>query len=152
MKAEKYTGPHSFSMPSWIGCAPFERLLSITIVFAEEGKAVLSMPFYEQYAQGAGLMHGGALLSLADTAAVMAVKSLTAPGTHFATISVESRFHHPVKQGILSAEAAAEECGERMLRGHCDILDESKRTVMSFDAVYKIASDANIRNISFNIT
>ena len=50
-------------------------------------------------------MHGGALVSLADTAVVMAIKSIIAPKTHFATISLETKFLYPVKQGVVTAKA-----------------------------------------------
>ena len=80
-----YTGPHQFSMEGWISAAPFERMLQITIAEAGEGRATLTMPFLLDLAQGAGLMHGGALVSLADTAVVMAIKSLLPAGSHFAT-------------------------------------------------------------------
>jgi acyl-coenzyme A thioesterase PaaI-like protein len=67
-KTPSSTGPHSFELDRWINCSPFERLLNITIVEARDGKAVLTMPFLIEYAQGAGLMHGGALVSLAEFA------------------------------------------------------------------------------------
>ncbi len=70
------TGPHRVRLEQWISCAPFERLLNMEIVEAKDGHAVLTMPFFYDLAQGAGLMHGGALVSLADTAVVMAIKSL----------------------------------------------------------------------------
>ena len=76
---DRYTGPHTFDMEGWISCAPFERLLHMEIVEASDGRATLTMPFLIDFAQGAGLLHGGALVSLADTAVVMAIKSL-APG------------------------------------------------------------------------
>ncbi len=146
---DHYTGPHHFSMPAWISCAPFERHLAMEIVKAEAGEAVLTMPFLKQFAQGAGLMHGGALVSLADTAVVMAIKSVVAPETHFATISMECRYHHPVKQGMLVARAAVVEREGRILKGACDILDDAERTVMTFASVFKIAKDAAIRGIRF---
>ncbi len=99
-KAPSATGPHRFEMDQWISCAPFERLLNMTIVEACDGRAILTMPFLIDYAQGAGLMHGGALVSLADTAVVMAIKSLMAPLSHFATIELESRFLLPVKKAL----------------------------------------------------
>jgi uncharacterized protein (TIGR00369 family) len=149
MKDRKYTGPHHFSMPAWISCAPFEQLLATEIVRAESGEAVLKMPFLKQLAQGAGLMHGGALVSLADTAVVMAIKSILAPGTHFATISMESRYHHPVKKGVLTAKAVVTERQGRTLKGACDVIDDAGRTVMTFTSVFKVARDAVIRGISF---
>nr|MBL0716281.1 PaaI family thioesterase [Desulfobacterales bacterium] len=77
-------------MDKWISCAPFEKLLHIEIIEAADGKAVLQMPFLIDFAQGAGLMHGGALVSLADTAVVMAIKSIVPPQTHFATVALKT--------------------------------------------------------------
>lgn len=123
MDIREPTGPHRFSMTGWISRAPFEKLLAMEIVKAEAGEAVLKMPFYRAFAQGAGLMHGGALVSLADTAVVMAIKSVLPPGTHFATVSLVSRFHHPVTQGVLLANAAVTDRQDAILNGSCDILD-----------------------------
>ena len=95
------TGPHHFAMEGWISCAPFERLLHMKIVEASEGKAILIMPFLLDFAQGAGLLHGGALVSLADTAVVMAIKSTLPPQTHFATISLETDFSARCGRGPL---------------------------------------------------
>jgi acyl-CoA thioesterase len=78
-KAGPFTGPHRFPMEAWISYAPFERLLHMAIIEAAEGRATLKMPFLLDFAQGAGLLHGGALVSLADTAVVMAIKSLLPP-------------------------------------------------------------------------
>ena len=84
------TGPHHFAMEDWISCSPFERFLHMKIVEASEGNATLTMPFLIDFAQGSGLLHGGALVSLADTAVGMAIKTTLPPQTHFATISLET--------------------------------------------------------------
>jgi uncharacterized protein (TIGR00369 family) len=149
MKTRNDTGPHRFSMPAWISCAPFETLLGMEILKAEAGEAILRMPFIKSLAQGAGLMHGGALVSLADTAVVMAIKSVLLPGTHFATISMESRFLHPVKKGILEAKAGIVERKGSTIKGSCDIVDGENRRVMAFDSIFKIARDSEIRDIVF---
>lgn len=149
MKDRNHTGPHRFNMPAWISCAPFEQLLAMEIIRAGSGEAVLKMPFLKQFAQGAGLMHGGALVSLADTAVVMAIKSLVAPGTHFATIAMENRFLRPVKQGVVQAKAVVAERKDAILKGNCEVLDEDGRVVMTFTSVFKIARDAVIRDVTF---
>jgi len=82
-----------------------------------DGQATLTMPFFIDFAQGAGLMHGGVLVSLADTAVVMAIKTLVSPQTHFATISAEIKFLYPVKKGIITAWARVTRQEERMLEG-----------------------------------
>ena len=143
------TGPHRFQMDDWISCAPFERLLNITIEKAGEGRATLTMPFLLDYAQGGGLMHGGALVSLADTAVVMAIKSIVEPQTHFATISLQSRFLRPVKKGLVTARARIVDQEGRALYGLADVYDHKNQPVLEFKSIFKIAKDATIYGISF---
>ncbi|MFO7713343.1 PaaI family thioesterase [Desulfosarcina sp.] len=149
MNKSNHTGPHRFTMPAWISCAPFEKMLGMEIVKAEAGEAILRMPFIESLAQGAGLMHGGAMVSLADTAVVMAIKSVVLPGTHFATLSMQNRFLHPVKQGILEAKASVAERDGSIIKGSCNIFDEEGRKVMIFESVFKIAKNAEIKAIVY---
>lgn len=150
MKPDHSTGPHRFVMESWIACAPFERLLHMEIVAAADGQAVLTMPFLIDFAQGAGLMHGGALVSLADTAVVMAIKSIVPPETHFATTHCEARFLAPVKKGMVTARARAQKQEGRILQGQATVYDENNRPVLEFASTFKIARDASIRAVTFN--
>jgi uncharacterized protein (TIGR00369 family) len=143
------TGPHKFEMTDWISCAPYEKLLNMTIADAADGKARLTMPFLVDYAQGAGLLHGGALVSLADTAVVMAIKSIISPMSHFATIELGCRFILPVKKGIVTAEAEVLSKEGRQLKGRATVYDEEGRVVLEFWSTFKIARDARIRAITF---
>ncbi len=147
---EGENGPHSFSMPGWISCAPFERLLNMSIEEASEGQAKLTMPFLIDYAQGAGLMHGGALVALADTAVVMAIKSLLEPETHFATIDIDARYLRALKQGIVTAKARVTGREDRLFKGQALVFDEEGRTVLEFNSTFKIAKNARIENVTFN--
>ena len=135
------TGPHNIEMEDWLSCAPFETLLQITIENAADGRAVLSMPFLHQFSQGAGLLHGGALTSLADTAVAIACKSLLPTGTHFATLSLKSTFLAPVHEGIVTAHALVitSKNNQRTLHGQATVTDQNNREVMHFTSLFKIA-------------
>jgi uncharacterized protein (TIGR00369 family) len=142
------TGPYQIVLPEWISCAPFERLLQMDIVAAKDGRAELTMPFRYEFAQGAGLMHGGALVSLADTAVVMAIKSMVPENTHFATIRLESAFLYPVRQGMVTAKAEARRDGDRTINGEATVFDDAGRAVLSFCSTFKIARQSKIRGNS----
>lgn len=142
------TGPHTVTLKKWISCAPFEQLLNMKIIQAENARAILTMPFYYDYAQGAGLMHGGALISLADTAVVMAIKSFVPPQTHFATISVRSEFLYPVKQGIIIARAEAKIMDERNIEGNATVYNHEDQAVLEFHSTFKIARHRQIKHPS----
>ena len=150
VKEPQSTGPHKFNMDAWISCAPFERLLHMNIVEAFDGQATLTMPYHIEFAQGAGLMHGGALVSLADTTVVMAIKSVVPPETHFATISMESKFLYPVKQGIVTARGKITKREGEVLWGQALIYNDVNKPVMEFSSAYKIAQDTRIQGISFS--
>lgn len=144
-----FTGPHQFHMKEWISCAPFERLLHMEILESDDGRAVLTMPFLIDYAQGGGLMHGGALVSLADTAVVMAIKSVIPPFSHFGTTNAEIRFLAPVTHGIVTARAEVTEREGRILKGRAILYDQDGKAVLEFGSVFKIARDSRIRGITF---
>ncbi len=133
------TGPHTVELNEWIGCAPFEQALGIEILQVQNGSAELVMPFTYMHANGAAMLHGGAMTSLADTAAVFALKSLLTPGTHFATIHMEVDFLYPVMEGKVLARAKVEPELERSWKACVRIFDESEREVMRMRAVFKVA-------------
>lgn len=143
------TGPHRLVLDRWIGCAPYERLLQMQIVEACDGKATLTMPFLVQFAQGAALMHGGALLSLADTAMVMAIKSVLEPHTHFATVHVSADYLKPVSRGVVTATARMTHRDGRKISGEARVSDDSGEPVLVATARFVIARDARIRNVTF---
>ncbi len=136
-------GPHQVKLDSWVELAPFERLLNMEIQTAEEGHALLTMPFCFEYAQGAGIMHGGAITALADTALAMAVKTLLPENTHFGTISLETRFLKAVRQGQVQAEAKITEFVERDLTGEVSVRDDEGNEVMLSVAKFRVARKQN---------
>jgi len=139
MLHEESLGPHEIHLERWIECAPFEQLLGMDIVRAEDGEAILTMPFRRQYANGGSIMHGGATVSLADTAAVMALKSKVEPGTHFGTTDMAIRFLRPVIQGIITAKARVEQQEERLWHARVEIVTEADVVAMEMTAVFKIS-------------
>ena len=133
--------PLPFSLPEWIALAPFEEFLGMRIDEATEGRATLSMPFRAVHCQGAGLMHGGAVVSLADTALAVAIKTLLPEGTHFATIDMSLRFHAPVLWGTVQAVAVVTGRSEKDVRGEVDILTEDGIKAATFQAVFRIKKE-----------
>jgi uncharacterized protein (TIGR00369 family) len=134
-------------MDEWIGVAPFEKMLNMVITEAARGHATLTMPFLFDLAQGAGLLHGGALVSLADTSVAIAIKTLLPPFSHFGTISLESKFLLPVKRGIVTSDAQIVEINGRIFKGQASIRDDENKTVMEFSSVFKVARSVDITAI-----
>lgn len=128
-----------FELEGWIDTAPFEDLCGISIETAQEGRAVLSMPFTVRLSQGGGVAHGGALTTLADTAVAMAIKSLLAEGTIFATTELTTRFLAPLREGKMTATARVAGPEGRTFRGEAVVADEEGREVVHFQCTFRIA-------------
>jgi acyl-CoA thioesterase len=127
-----------FELPAWIACAPFEEFLGMRIEEAAEGRAVLAMPFKVKLAQGKGLMHGGAVTALADTAVAMAIKSLLPEGTNFVTTELALKFHAPIHGGTVRAVAEATRKDERTLKGIAEVFDGNGVKAATFTSVFRV--------------
>ena len=133
--------PLPFELDGWVSLAPFERMLGMNIESSGDGESVLSMPFTVKLAQGKGLLHGGAITTLADTAAAMAIKTLLPEDTHFATVEMTTRFLAPVRGGTVTARAKAEkeEDKERTYMAEVFIIDEEEAVVAEFWSEFRLA-------------
>lgn len=132
-----------FRLPNYISCAPFEEYLGMKIETAAEGRAVLTMPFKVKLAQGAGLMHGGAVTALADTAVAMAIKSIVPEGTDFVTVEMGLKFLAPVREGVARAEARTTPLSERKIVGEADVFCQGVK-VAEFRALFIVKSKNNV--------
>ena len=133
--------PLPFQLEQWVSLAPFEKTLGMAIQSFGDGQAVLTMPFTVKLAQGKGLLHGGAITTLADTAAAMAIKTLLPEDTHFATVQMTTRFLAPVTSGTVTAHARAirGEAAERTYNGEVEVIDEGGTVVAEFSSEFKLA-------------
>lgn len=127
-----------FELDDWVDCAPFESLLGLHIEKAEEGEAHLTLPYTVKLANGGGVMHGGALATLADTAVAMAIKSLLPSGTAFATTELSMEFVAPVLAGRVSAHARVRGPDGRVFQGECELRGEQDQLYARFRSVFKV--------------
>jgi uncharacterized protein (TIGR00369 family) len=144
-KESLFTGPHEVKLEEWISCAPFEELLGIQIIEAKDGHSHLTMPFVFKLAQGKGLAHGGAVVTLADTAVAMAIKSIISPDSRFGTISLNSEFLAPVTKGVLTAKAKIKPLQNRMIQGIATVFNEDNIEVMKFSSLFKLANNVELK-------
>jgi len=128
-----------FELAAWIDTAPFEDLVGITIESASAGRAILSFPFRLKLSQGGGVLHGGALTTLADTAVAMAIKSILPAGTVFATTDLSMQFVAPVHEGVVRAMAQVTGPFGRNFSGTAEIFDQAGKTIALFTSTFKVA-------------
>jgi len=130
-----------FQLEDWVATAPFEDHVGLAIESSANGEARLSMPFRVCLANGGGVMHGGALVALADTAVAMAIKSILPPGTIFATTELKTQFLAPVQAGTVVALARVRGPEGRAFCGEAELHDENGTVVARFQSVFRVARD-----------
>src|SRR5262249_20841115 len=98
-------------------------MLGFALDRVEHGRAVLSVELNEKLLQLQGIMHGGAIASLIDTAVAGAIASVSEPGDRFTTVEMKVNYLSPIKEGKVIADARLIKTGRRVIVGDCDVSD-----------------------------
>jgi len=118
--------------------APIYQLLKISLEKIDEGFARFRMPFQRELTQGFGLVHGGAIATLADTAVAYALLSLVQPGERVATAEFKINYLSSVTAGELIAEAHIINKGEKLALGEMEVKNEQGKLIAKGLATYMI--------------
>src|SRR5713226_1439675 len=96
---------------------------------AEAGRAVVRMRVAAMHKQVHGVVHGGVLAALADTAGGLATYMACPRGTRVATIEMKINYLEAVEGGTVTAEAEVVRLGRHVSVVDCDVRDETGRLV-----------------------
>ena len=99
------------------------------LIVAERGKVILRMHVNKSHLQVHGVVHGGVLAALADTAGGLATYMACPRGTRVATIEMKINYLEAVEGGSVTAEAIVVRIGRHVAVVDCDITDDARRLV-----------------------
>ncbi len=116
------------------------RNFGFQLVEAAPGRAVVRMRVRPRHLQVHGVVHGGVLAALADTAAGLANYLLLPQGTRIATIEMKINYLERVEKGTLLAEARVLRGGRKFSVAQCDVRDTQKRLVATSLLTFSISS------------
>jgi uncharacterized protein (TIGR00369 family) len=94
---------------------PYVRLLGLEFVSARRGEAAFALETREELTRMGGIVHGGAVVSLMDTAAACAVHTLLEPGGRTVTVDLTVHFLRPATAGRVEARATVLRRGRRVI-------------------------------------
>jgi 1,4-dihydroxy-2-naphthoyl-CoA hydrolase len=108
---------------------PFARELGITLTEASNERVLATLAWEPRLCTAGGILHGGVLMSLADTAgALVAFLGLPA-GSTTATITSTTQMFRPVSAGLVSAEALLLHRGRTTVTVQTHLRDADQRLV-----------------------
>jgi uncharacterized protein (TIGR00369 family) len=116
------------------------RLFGFQLEVAEPGRAVVLLRVRSKHRQVHGVVHGGILAALADTAAGVACYMLLPRGTRLATIEMKINYLEPVEKGTILAEARVLRKGRTTAVAECDVRDTTGLLVAKALLTFSIGS------------
>ena len=114
------------------------KMLGFRVEAVSRGRAVLRLDIKSRHRQMQGVVHGGILAALADTASAIAAYTAVPPGTAIATVELKINYLEAVVRGSLRAKGRVLRTGRNFVVAECEILDGQGRlaakALMTFGA------------------
>lgn len=98
-----------------------------------EGQAVFEVAWRKEISRSGGILHGGVLAALIDSACAMAAISLVGPGESTTTIDLQVSFTRPVSEGRIRAVGKCLKLGQKVAFCEAKVWNE-KEDLVGFGA------------------
>lgn len=122
-----------------LSSVPYAKLLRFELDDIGPGTAALSLKVRKQLTQNHGVVHGGAIASLIDTATAFAIISLLEPAEKVTTVDLTISFLSPVTAGRLKASAKVVRAGRRLFVVSAEVFDNrGKLTATALSTYIKV--------------
>jgi uncharacterized protein (TIGR00369 family) len=115
---------------------PFAGLLGIELENLASGSATLGIRVRKKLTQNHGVVHGGAIASLIDSATAFAIITLMAPAEKVTTVDLTISYLRPVTTGRLICTAEVLRAGRRILVVSADVFDGGQKLVATALSTY----------------
>lgn len=119
-----------------IGADSYPHLLGIDLLEAGQGCVRLRMKIDKRHFNGAGVVHGGVLSSLADTAVAFSLMTLVGTGSWMPTVDLNITYIAPIKKSEIFAEGRIVHRGGTIAVGEVEIAEEGGRLLARSRATY----------------
>jgi len=119
-----------------IKTVPFARFLGLELEQVASGTATLAVNVRKELTQNQGVVHGGAIASLIDTATAFAIISLIAPSEKVTTVDLVISYLRPAAGGRLKAVASVVRAGRRLFVVSAEVFDKQGKLITTALSTY----------------
>jgi uncharacterized protein (TIGR00369 family) len=105
------------------------KQMGFRLVKASRGRVLLRFKVGTRHLQVHGVVHGGVLAALADTAGGLASYMACPLGTRVATVEMKINYLEGVERGSITADARVVRIGRHLAVVDCDVTDNAMRMV-----------------------
>ncbi len=121
---------------------PLRRFLGMDIQDVAPGHAIARLEVTDDLLNPNGVVHGGVLFTMADTAMGKATLTTLEEGQWCASIEIQMRFLRPVHSGGLEADTTVTRRGRKVVHLESRILDTDGTLVATGAGTYAVISAA----------
>ena len=108
-----------------LSTVPFAILLGIKLDSVEAGRATLSLQIRDDFKQNNGVVHGGVIAALIDSATAFAILPLLEPEERTTTVDLTISYLRPLVSGAMVATARVIREGRRLIVVSADLTDST---------------------------
>jgi 1,4-dihydroxy-2-naphthoyl-CoA hydrolase len=112
-----------------LDAVPFAVTLGVELVSADVEEVRARLAWAPERCTAGGVMHGGALMSLADTLGGICAFLNLPPGTTTATIESKTNFFRAVREGSVTGSARPLHVGRSFIIVQTEVVDDAGRNV-----------------------
>ena len=126
-----------------VALMPFARQLGVVVDEASADRVVARLDWAPHLCTAGGVMHGGALMSLADTAGALVTFLGLPEGATTATVTSTSQLFRPVTSGTVRAVAVPLHRGRTTVTAQTSLYDDDGRLVAQTTQVQAVRPPRN---------
>ena len=115
---------------------PFLKLLGIEVESVGPGTATLVLPVREELTRNDGIIHGGAVASVIDSAFAFAIIPLLAANERTVTVDLTIHYLRPLSGGASRTIARVVRAGRRVITVSAELFDENDKLAATALSTY----------------
>jgi uncharacterized protein (TIGR00369 family) len=115
---------------------PFLKLLGIEVESVGPGTATLLLPVREELTRNDGIIHGGAVASVIDSAFAFAIIPLLAENERTVTVDLTIHYLRPLSGGVSRTTARVVRAGRRVITVSAELFDENDKLAATALSTY----------------
>ena len=115
---------------------PFLKLLGIEVESVGQGAATLVVHVREELMRNDGIVHGGVMASLIDSAFAFAIIPILDEGERTVTVDMTVHYLRPVSSGAAKAVARVVRAGRRVITVSAELFDENEKLAATALSTY----------------
>jgi uncharacterized protein (TIGR00369 family) len=115
---------------------PYAKYLGLELGEMKPGEASLHLEVRDELRQNQGVVHGGAVASLIDTASAFAVVTQLEPNERVTTTDLTIHYLRPVTSGRLTATARTVRAGRRLFVLSVEVMNNQQKLIATAVTTY----------------